>query len=235
MSHTDLKKYEQVTPILLAVDNIVFGVRENKLKILLFKRQMQPHAGEWSLLGAFVEPDESVQEAADRVLQNITGLEGVYKEQLHCFADPERDSGGRVASVAYWSLIKINEEQLEFNVRNHHSKWFFLDEIPSLVLDHDEMVARAVDRLRERATFRPVGFEVLPKEFTVSQLRKVYEAIFDKEIDDRNFRKKMLGSGLLIQLPKKDMTTSKKGSYLYEFNLERYIELSKNGYHFYFV
>lgn len=224
--------YEDVKPLLIAVDCIIFGVQDTKLKLLIFKREVEPLAGSWSLLGSFVNMEESVDEAAERILSELTGLEDIYMEQLHCYGAVDRDSGGRVVAIAYWSLIRVDQNHLEFHVRSHEAKWVSIDQIPELVLDHRKMVDTAVSNLRERARFRPIGFELLPEEFTLGQLLKVYEAIFDHPIDSRNFRKKLLKSGLLIPLTKKDKSTSKKGSYLYKFNQETYGKLSEEGYSF---
>ena len=232
MNHIEAKKYEHGRPILIAVDCIIFGVQENMLKLLIFKREVEPFAGQWSLLGSFVDPDESVSAAAERVLFELTGLQDIYMEQLNCFGAVDRDAGARVISVAHWSLIRVDQNHLEFSVRNHEAKWISIDEVPELVLDHRDMVMMAIERLQERAKFHPIGFELLPEEFTLPQLLKVYEAIFAHEIDDRNFRKKLLNSDLLTRLPKKDKSTSKKGSYLYKFNQETYRKLSKDGYNF---
>ncbi|WP_236025591.1 NUDIX hydrolase [Algoriphagus oliviformis] len=224
--------YENVRPLLIAVDCIIFGVQDTELKLLIFKREVEPLAGAWSLLGSFVNRDESVDTAAERILFELTGLEDIYMEQLHCYGALDRDPGGRVVSIAYWSLIRVDQNHLEFNVRSHEAKWVSLDKIPDLVLDHRDMVERAIANLREKARFKPVGFELLPEEFTLGQLLKVYEAIFDHPIDSRNFRKKLLNSGLLIPLTKKDKSTSKKGSFLYKFNQETYRQLSQEGYNF---
>ena len=224
--------YEDVKPLLIAVDCIIFGVQDAELKLLIFKREVEPLAGAWSLLGSFVNSEESVDEAAARILFELTGLKDIYMEQLHCYGAVDRDPGGRVLSVAYWSLIRIDQNHLEFDVRSHEAKWVSVDKIPHLVLDHREMVDMAVSNLRERARFRPIGFELLPEEFTLGQLLGVYEAIFDHPIDSRNFRKKILKSGLLIPLTKKDMSTSKKGSFLYKFNQKTYAKLSLEGYSF---
>lgn len=232
MDNTPQKKYDNVEPILIAVDCIIFGVQDNNLMLLIFKREVEPLAGEWSLLGSFVRQNEAVSSAAERILTELTGLTDVYMEQLHCFGDLDRDTGGRVISVAYWSLIKVDQNHLEFNVENHEAKWVSIDEIPELILDHTDMVNMAINHLRERAKFHPIGFELIPEEFTLPQLLKVYEAIFSRKIDDRNFRKKLLNSDLLIRLPKKDKSTSKKGSYLYKFNEETYKKLQKDGYNF---
>lgn len=224
--------YEDIKPILTAVDCIIFGVQDNRLKLLIFKREVEPLAGKWSLLGAFVKNDESADQAASRILFELSGLNGIYMEQLRTFSCVNRDPGGRVISIAYWSLIRVDQSEMEFNVRNHKAKWVFIDDIPDLVLDHKEMVQLAIQNLRERAKFHPVGFELIPQKFTLNQLLKVYEAIFNRPIDDRNFRKKILKSGLLTKLPEKDMSTSKKGSFLYKFNKKMYQKLSKEGYSF---
>jgi len=225
-------RYTNATPILVAVDCIIFGVQDNELKLLVFKREVEPLAGQWSLLGAFIEKNESVSVAAQRVLKELTGLTDIYMEQLHTFGDVERDLGDRVISIAYWSLIKIDQIHLDFKIANHESKWIPFNKIPQLVLDHNEMVNLAINTLRDRAKFHPIGFELLPQEFTLPQILMVYEAIYNRKIDDRNFRKKILSSGLLEQLNKKDKSSSKKGSYLYKFNNETYLKLQKEGYNF---
>ncbi|MHA7099923.1 NUDIX hydrolase [Roseivirga pacifica] len=234
LKETILATYSNGQPILMAVDCIIFGVENNQLKLLIFKREVEPLAGHWSLLGRFVRPDESVDTAAENVLHELTGIRDIYMEQLHCFGDSNRDSGGRVVSVAYWSLIKVDQNQDEFSIDHHEAKWVPFDQVPELILDHGDMVTMAIENLRERARFHPIGFELVPKQFTLLQLLKVYEAIFSHPIDDRNFRKKILKSGLLTKLEKKDMSTSKKGSFLYEFNEETYQKLLKEGYNFEF-
>lgn len=226
--------YDHAQPVLAAVDCIVFGVEDNQLKLLVFKREVEPLAGQWSLLGSFLRADEDVGSAAKRVLKELTNLEDIYMEQLHCYGNVDRDPGGRVLSIAYWSLIRVDQNHKEFHIKNHMAKWVPFDQVPELVLDHGKMVSDAIEHLRERARFYPIGFELLPKEFTIPQLLKVYEAIYARNIDDRNFRKKLLKSGLLIQLPKKDKSTSKKGSFLYKFNQKTYEKLQQEGYNFEF-
>jgi len=228
------QSYQSAEGLLVAIDSIIFGVRENKLNLLIFEREVEPLAGNWSLIGSFVGKDEDVDNAANRILKDLTGLENVFMEQLHCFGNVHRDPGARVLSIAYWSFIRIDQNNLQISAKDHRAKWVPLNEVPPLVLDHNQMVEKAIKNLREQARFHPVGFELLPKEFTMPQLLKVYEAIFDVEIDDRNFRKKILKSGLLNDLEKKDKTTSKKGSFLYSFNKMRYKELQEKGFSFEF-
>lgn len=232
MAQSEMLKYTTADRIHVAVDSIIFGIRDNRLNLLIFEREVEPFAGNWSLIGSFVRKNEDVDKAAKRVIHELTGLEDIYMEQLHCFGDVNRDSGGRVISIAYWSLIKIDQNNIRLSVDNHKAKWVALENVPALVLDHSDMVKMAIKRLRERTRFHPIGFELLPPEFTLSQLIKVYEAIFNNPLDDRNFRKKILNSGLLIDLKKKDMSTSKKGSFLYCFNQERYQLLQLKGFNF---
>lgn len=228
------QQYQNGVPLLVAVDSIIFGVDGNQLKLLVFKREVEPLAGQWSLLGSFVSKEESVNEAAQRVLEELTGLKNLFMQQLHCFGDIDRDPGDRVISIAYWSLIRVDQQDRTFTFKNHEAMWVAADDFPSLILDHSRMVKMAIENLQEKARFHPVGFELLPKKFSIPQLIKVYEAIFFQKIDDRNFRKKIINSGLLKQLSEKDMTTSKKGSFLYEFNAEMYQKMQKEGYNFQF-
>lgn len=210
--------YKHSEPLLVAVDCVVFGVDGNTLRVLLFKREVEPSSGEWSLVGSFVNRNESLDDAGKRILHSLTGLEDIYMEQLYCFGDCDRDSGDRVISVVYWSLVEITNNDLEFTYQNHESKWFALSELPELVLDHKNMIDKGIERLRRKTRFEPVAFELLPKEFTMKQLLNVYEAIYGEELDDRNFRRKIKQKNLVKRLAKKDRSTSKKGSYLYSMN-----------------
>src|SRR5690606_2264370 len=178
-------------------------VHETKLKLLVFKREIEPFAGCLSLLGRFVKVDEAVSEAAQQILFELTGLEDIYMEQLNCFGRVDRDPGGRVVAIAYWSLIRIDQNHLEFNVRSHETMWISLDRTFELVLDHSEMAQLAISNLREKARFRPIGFELLPPEFTLGQLMTVYEAIFDHQNDKQKNKKKI----------KKQINKNKKQKY----------------------
>lgn len=232
MSKSNNLSYKDVEPLLIAVDCIIFGFDDEDLKVLLFQREIEPLAGQWSLIGSFVKVHESATTAAHRILTELSGLENIYMEQLYCFSDVDRDAGGRVVSVAYWSLIKIEDDNPDFKIDGHTSKWVSLSNIPPLVLDHNAMIEKAIDTLRSKAKYQPVGFELLPDQFTLPQLLKVYEAIFQRKIDDRNFRKKILKSGLLIKTENKDKSSSRKGSYLYRFDRKTYKKLKESGYDF---
>lgn len=215
----------------LAVDCIIFGFNQEKLKLLLIKRGFEPESGKWSLMGGFLRKNETLDEAADRVLQNLTGLSNVYMEQLQVFSAVDRDPVARTVSVAYSALINIAEHDSELT-KQHHAKWFGIDELPELIFDHREMVDVAIQRLRTRTTAQPVGFELLPEKFTMRQLQKLYEAILGQPLDKRNFFKKINSMNLLVKLNEKDMDSSRKGSYLYMFDKRTYKKKLAEGFTF---
>jgi hypothetical protein len=185
----------------------------------------------WSLMGGFLKKNEDLDEAAIRVLNQLTGLHDVYMEQLYAYGDVGRDPGERVVSVAYYALIKIEDYDKSL-VREHDAHWCPMDAIPDLVFDHRVMVEKALRRLRRRARIQPIGFELLPEKFSLPQLQGLYEAIYQKELDKRNFRKKILGMELLDKLEEKDKSSSKKGAFLYCFNSDKYQELLAKGFYF---
>jgi ADP-ribose pyrophosphatase YjhB (NUDIX family) len=215
----------------VATDSIVFGFDAGKLKLLLFKRQVDPFRGSFSLIGSFVSIDEDIDTAARRVLKNLTGLENIFLEQVKTFGKADRDPGGRCVSVAQYALIRINDENKKL-VGKHGAFWYNLDELPPLVLDHNEMVELALETLRYKAKHQPLGFELLPRKFTLPQLQLFYEAIYQRRLDPRNFRKKVLSLQVLTKLNEKDKSTSKRGAFLYKFNQKKYEKLLSSGFDF---
>ncbi|MCD6333110.1 MAG: DNA mismatch repair protein MutT, partial [Bacteroidales bacterium] len=185
----------------------------------------------WSLMGGFLRKEESLDESAARVLRQLTGLKNVYLEQLFTYGDIDRDRGDRVVSVAYYALIKIAGYDKDL-VSKYDARWYPIDDLPELVFDHEIMVEKALKRLRRKARTQPIGFELLPDRFTLPQLQKLYEAIYQKSLDKRNFRKKILSMELLDKLNLKDKSTSKKGAFLYRFNEQKYHELVSRGFYF---
>ncbi len=216
-----MQKYSKQTRLLLAVDCIVFGFDGDTLKILLIKRDFKPEKGSWSLMGGFVQPTESIDQAANRILKQLTGLEGVYLEQLHTFGDTLRDPIERTASVAYFALIDIHKYEAQLS-NDYHAEWIALKRIPKLVFDHQQMVEAAKRRIRYKAALHPILFELLPKKFTIPQLQTLYENVFNTTIDKRNFSKRVLATGLLIKLSEKDKNGSKRGAYYYQLNMQNY-------------
>lgn len=213
---------------LLAVDCIIFGFDGKELKALLIKRAFEPEVGKWSLMGGFVQQDESVDAAASRVLNQLTGLNNIYMEQLHCFGEVKRDAAARVISMAYFALIKIDDNN-EILLKEHNAKWFPLNKIPALVFDHKHMIKMSQERLQEKASSHPIGFELLPEKFTLQQLQSLYEAVYNTALDKRNFTKKIHSLNILHKLEEKEKESSRKGSFLYVFDRKKYEQLNKEG------
>ncbi len=223
-----IAEYDQYSRFLLAVDCIIFGFDGQVLKALFVKRAFNPGMNKWSLMGGFVQEQEGVEEAASRILNQLTGLSNIYMEQLHCFGDISRDPGGRVISVAYFALINIADYSEEM-MKEHNAKWFELNHIPALVFDHRDMVLLAKERLQQKIANHPVGFALLPNKFTLRQLQTLYEAINETELDKRNFTRRILDLGILKKLDEKERGTSKKGSFYFVFDEAKYKKLDKEG------
>ena len=216
-----MTKYQNQTRVLAAVDCIILGFDGQSLKILLIHRGIEPEKGKWSLMGGFIQPDESPEHAATRILKTLTGLEGVYLEQLFTFGKPERDPIERTLSVTYFALIDIHRYEKQLS-DEYHPEWFPLNKIPRLIFDHNEMVKMAKDKLRYKAALHPLLFELLPKKFTIPQLQSLYESVYDTGFDKRNFSRKVLSTNLLIKQEDKDKGSSKKGAYYYKLNTKKY-------------
>lgn len=214
-------RYKEEDKVLLAVDCIIFGFDEEELKILLIKRDFNPEKGKWSLMGGFLKNEETLDEAGSRILKTLTGLNEVYMEQLYAFSKVDRDPAERTISVAYYALINIHEHSEEL-IEQYSAQWFAINEAPGLIFDHNEMVSHAFRRLQYRASTKPIGFELLPEKFTMRQLQKLYEAIWNTKLDKRNFVNKVNSLDILHKLDEKDMNSSRKGSYLYMFDKEKY-------------
>lgn len=228
-----MKIYPDSTKHLIAVDCIIFGydILEKELKLLLFKRLVDPAKGKWSLAGGFVDAIESLDEAASRILRKLTGLESVYMKQSYAYGETYRDPGDRVISVSYFALIAIRNIKKELAEQNGVS-WRSLSRLPNLIFDHPLMVDLALRDLQSQIKIKPVGFELLPDKFTLVQLQDLYEAIYQKNVDKRNFRKKILSMGILEKLDEKERETSKKGAYYFKFNEDTYKRLKQNGFYF---
>jgi len=216
-----MNKYSKQTRILVAVDCIIFGFDGTELKILLIKRGLEPETGKWSLMGGFVQDGESIDQAANRVLLQLTGLDKVYLEQLHCFGDPDRDVMERTISVTYFSLLDLTKYKQQLSPE-FHAEWFSLKKIPKLIFDHNEMVKMAKAKLRYKASLHPILFELLSEKFTLPQLQGLFEEVYDTLFDKRNFSRKILSTGLLLKLEEKDKGSSKKGAYYYRLDKKHY-------------
>ena len=216
-----MTRYTNQTRLLSAIDCIIFGFDGLDLKILLIKRGFEPQKGKWSLMGGFIQAGEGFGEAAIRVLKQLTGLEGIYLEQLYAFGDPGRDPIERTISVAYFALIDIHKYEKQLS-DDYHAEWFLLNNIPRLIFDHSVMVRMAKEKIRYKAAMHPLLFELLPDRFTITQLQTLYEELYNTKFDKRNFSRKVLSTGLLIKLAEKDKENSRKGAYFYKLDKKRY-------------
>lgn len=223
--------YKDFVKYHVAVDCIIFGFSENELYVLLHKRPIEPAKDEWSLMGGFVRPTESVDEAASRVLTGSTGIKNVFMEQIGAYGDVMRDLGERVVSVAYYALVNMKDFDTE-SLQQYKTQWCKLDELPPLIFDHCQMVNDALVVIRRQAAIRPIAFNLLPEKFTLPQLQSLYETIYQTLLDKRNFRKKLISMNILKKLDEKERRTSKRGAYYYKFNKVKYDKLLKQGFYF---
>lgn len=219
--------YEYPRPM-VATDCVIFGFDGVKMQVLLVKRAEEPFKGSWVLPGGFLKMEETAEESARQMLQAKTGLKDTYIEQFHTFSDPNRDVRGRVIAIAYYALVRKQQVREGANVSD--AGWFSLDELPEFRFDHRQMLDMALSKLRERIMFKPVGFELLPEKFTMRELQSLYEAILGVSFDRRNFSKKILHVGLLIDLNETSRPTLKREAKLYKFNAESYERLKDKGF-----
>ncbi|MEM8583254.1 MAG: NUDIX domain-containing protein [Bacteroidota bacterium] len=214
------------------VDNVIFGFDGADLKVLLIHRLEEPFHGYWGLPGYFVKPDEELDEAAQRVLYELTGLQNVYLEQVQTFGGVERHEFGRVITVAYYSLVRADSFTPRASGMAGDVKWFSANRLPELAFDHGEILKGALHKLQKSIRTRPIGFELLPPEFTLSDLQHLYEAIWRVDLEKRNFRKKILSMNLLKDLDKLQEGVAHRPARLYAFDEDKYRELSEEGFLF---
>ena len=205
----------------VAIDCIVFGFRNGELKLLIQKRNFEPFQGVWSLMGGFVREDEDLDDAARRVCNELTGLKDVYVRQVGAYGKVDRDPGARVVSVAYCVLIDIDRYNEQLNMSNN-SYWENINTLPEMFFDHKDMIADALRLLQRKISREPVGFNLLPPLFTLTQLQALHEAILGEKIDKRNFRKRVGDMTFIEKTDQIDKTGSRKGAFLYRFNNREY-------------
>jgi 8-oxo-dGTP diphosphatase len=216
----------------LTVDCVVFGFDDGELKVLLIERGLEPFKGRWALPGGFVKVDETVDDAARRELEEEAGLKNVFLEQLYTFGTVNRDPRERVVSVAHYALVKLSEHEAKAATDAANARWFPVSKVPKLAFDHAEILAMALARLKAKVRYQPIGFELLPPKFTLSQLQHLYEAILGMELDKRNFRKKVLSFGLLVPLKEMFQAGRHRPAQLFRFDEEKYEKLRKRGFNF---
>lgn len=214
------------------VDNVIFGFDEGDLKVLLIKRGEEPYSGKWALPGYFVYPHEDLDAAAKRVLEELTGLRNVYLEQVKTFGTVDRHPFGRVITVAYFSLVKISDFTLQPASIALKARWHSVSKVKDLAFDHDKILEACFQRLKWLVRSRPVGFELLPPKFTLTELQHLYEAILETDLDKRNFRKKILSMDLLIDLDETQEGVAHRPARLYRFDRKKYEQFQAEGFSF---
>jgi len=223
--------YEYPRPA-LTVDCVVFGLDENDLKVLLIERGIEPFAGKWALPGGFVNPEESLEDAAKRELKEETGVDNVFLEQLYTVGDVDRDPRERVITVCYYALVNLQEHNVEASTDASNAAWFEMDDLPELAFDHNMILEMALKRLQSKIRYEPIGFELLPKKFTLTQLQQLYEKIIGEKQDKRNFRKKLQKMGILVALDEIQKDVAHRAARYYSFDEEQYKEKKEKGFHF---
>jgi 8-oxo-dGTP diphosphatase len=216
----------------LTVDCVVFGFDESELKVLLIQRGLEPFKDRWAFPGGFVHVEETIDEAARRELAEETGLKDVFLEQLYTFGGVDRDPRERVVSVAYYALVKLSDHRARAATDAENAEWFPISNVPKLAFDHADILETALARLKNKVRYEPIGFELLPPKFTLSQLQQLYEAVLESDLDKRNFRKKVLSFDLLVPLKETQMAGRHRPAQLFEFDAEKYEKLKKHGFNF---
>ena len=217
--------------IKLSVDAVVFGYTSSEgLSILLIKRILEPYQGQWALPGGLVHDDESLEDAVERELKEETGVAINYLDQLYSFGQPKRDPRNRVVSVAYYGLVKPDAFRLTTSNEASEVAWFSVKDVPRLAFDHQEIVRVAIQRLRSKMQYEPIGFELLNKKFPFSELEKLYVAVLDRPIDRRNFKKKIMKFGFLEETAEKQqLAGAGRPGNLYQFNEKKYFQSKEEG------
>lgn len=224
-------KYEFARPA-LTVDCVVFGLDDDDLKVMLIERGVVPYKGMWAIPGGFVRVDETLETAARRELEEETGIRDVFLEQLYTFGDVDRDPRERVVSVAYYALTNLIGHDVDARTDASNAAWFALGDLPDLPFDHASIVETALDRLRGKLRYQPIGFELLPHLFTLTQLQRVYEIVLDREIDKRNFRKKILAMEILKDTGKVEKDVAHRAARLFRFDKRAYDRMIRQGFNF---
>jgi len=216
----------------LSIDCVVFGFENNNLEVLLIKRKRKPEKGSWALPGGFVLGTETLDEAAVRILEETSNVKNIYLEQVHTFSEIDRFPTRRVITVSYFALINPEKHFLKPGTDTTDAKWYNIHKDIDFPFDHADIFNKALNQLRQRVRYKPIGFELLPKKFSLTQLQNLYECILGESLDKRNFRKKILGLNMLIQLNDFQKDVSHRAARLYKFDSKAYQILKKKGFNF---
>jgi 8-oxo-dGTP diphosphatase len=223
--------YEYARPA-LTTDCVVFGLDEEDLKILLIQRALPPFENEWAVPGGFIRVGEDINTCARRGLEEETGLKNVYLEQLATIGTPDRDPREHVVTIAYFALVNLIDHPPTAATDARNAAWFSFDDLPPLAFDHEKILKLARERLRGKVRYQPIGFELLPKKFTLTQLQHLYELILEQPLDKRNFRKKVIKLGILAETNEVEKDVARRAARLYRFDRSRYRKLQKQGINF---
>jgi len=216
----------------LTVDIVVFALDAEDLKVMLIERDLEPFAGHWALPGGFVRVDETLEEAARRELEEETGLKGIFLEQLYTFGGIDRDPRERVVTVAYFALVNLQGHDVRADTDARSAAWFSVSDPPDLAFDHQCVLDAGLERLRGKVRYQPIGFELLPPKFPLRDLQRLYETVLDRPLDKRNFRKKILSMGILVELKEIEKDVAHRAAKLYRFDKKKYDRKTKKGFNF---
>ncbi|ESA36298.1 nudix hydrolase [Leptolyngbya sp. Heron Island J] len=217
----------------ITVDCVVFGIDQTQcLQVLLIQRQLPPFIDQWALPGGFVRLDEALEQAARRELHEETGIKGLFLEQLQAYGRPERDPRGHTVTISFCALVNLWDYQIKAATDAKQARWWPMEQLPSLAFDHKMIVDDAISTLRTTIRHRPIGFELLPQKFTLTQLQRLYEIVLDRPFDKRNFRKKLLKLDILIALDEKETNVGHRAAQLYQFDQAKYTARRKTGFNF---
>lgn len=223
--------YEYPRPA-VTVDVVVFALDSDDLQVMLIQRDLPPFEGQWALPGGFVHVDETLEHAARRELAEETGLRDIYLEQLYTFGAVDRDPRERIITVAYYALVNLEGHDVRASSDARNAAWFPVSDIPKLAFDHQRILDAAHARLRAKVRYQPLGFELLPDRFTLRQLQHLYEVILDRQLDKRNFRKKVLAMGIVKETKEIEKDVAHRAARLYRFDKRTYDRLTKKGFNF---
>lgn len=225
MQKKSLQKFEN-----LSVDCSIFGFQNRQLKILLIKRSNQFMKSEWALPGDNIYNRESAEEAAQRILEEMSGVKNIYLDQVAAFSNVNRTPKQRIVTIAFFALVNVQKHELHPNIKEaEDAGWFDIHEIPGLPLDHNEILGVSLFKLKRRFRFEPLGFELLPEKFSLRDLQDLYESLYNIKLDNRNFRKKIIKHGHLVRLDEKQENVSHRRAILYKFNPQKYHALQDIG------
>lgn len=217
----------------VTVDCVVFGLDSTDyLQVLLIQRRLDPFVGQWALPGGFVRPQEGLVQAARRELQEETGIADLFLEQLRAYGQPQRDPRGHTVTVAFYALVNLWNYQIKAATDAKQARWWPMDGLPALAFDHGVIVQDAIATLRATIRHRPIGFELLPAKFTLTQLQRLYETVLDRPFDKRNFRKKLLKLDILVALDEKETNVAHRAAQLYRFDRAKYLDRQQTGFNF---